>query len=320
MSIIKVVKTAFLFIGTVIGAGFGTGKELTSFFFNSSPITLILGGLAMGVFCSFYLYIGSKFSEDLSVVAFSKYSGVFDFLVLVSTFAVFSAMFSTSDSILNLFSIKYGGYITMALSLVAALIGIGFVKNINFVVVPLIVVVVFYLFSMEVPNDFNGRISVLSPILYSAMNIMLAGYLIANEGKGMTKKEVATSGLIVFVVMAVLMTILYMTVRNEVGEMPLLDVANRHGHIKMAGVVIYFAIVTTALSSASLGIEKLNRYVKNRYLSAILLFFLAIPVKIFVGFEGVVKYVYPAVSVMGILVTLLAFIALIRKRKNENER
>ncbi len=317
MSIIRVLKTAFLFIGTVIGAGFGTGKELTSFFHGASPITLIIGGLCMGLFCSFYLLIGSKFNEDLSVVAFKKYSGVFDLFVLFSAFAVFSAMFSTSDTVLEIFGVKCGGYITMILSLVVSLVGIGFVKNVNFVVVPLIVAVVFYLFSLETPNDFTGTLSVLSPLLYGGMNIMLAGYLIAEEGKGMKKSEIVMSGVIVFVVMAVLMAVLYMTVRGENGEMPLLDVAKRHNQSKMAGIVIYFAIVTTALSSASLGIEKLDKYVKNKYLSAVLLFLLAIPVKIYVGFTGIVKYIYPFVSIMGVLVTMLPLVRLIKKKKTE---
>lgn len=314
MRFLRVFKIVFLYIGTVIGAGFGTGRELVAFFKDTSPITLILGGLCLGLFCSYYLYLGKAFnSDDLSKIVFNKYCKIFDFIVAVSIFFVLSAMFDTADIMVNdIFGLKYGGYFTVAVCLVSAIIGIGFIKQVNFVVIPAIVIMIIFIFSMHPIVEFTGRISLMSPISYAGMNIMLAGYVTVKDGKELSNKEIALSGGLVGVIFAVIMVLLYEMVKGSTAVMPFYEVAVGYGYKYMAGFIIYFAILTTTLSAVSIVLDYTNNFIINKYLCAILIFILAIPVKKYLGFGKIVEYVYPVVSFIGIFITIVSLIKLIK--------
>ena len=318
MAIIKILKISFLYIGTVIGAGFATGKELTVFFKDTSTITLVLGGICLGLFCGYYLYLGKNISDDLSVIVFKKYSGVFDFIVFWSTFFVFVSMFDTSDIVLNNFNIKYGGYISIIFTLFSAVIGISFIKKINFLVIPLIVVMVAVIFSKH-PTISGGTISVFSPILYAGMNIMLAGFVIKNEGKGLTNKQIIATTIISSIILSILMILIYQIVKGSNDIMPLLSVAKKYNIDAIASIVIYLAILTTALSSGIICLDYLNKFTNSKIYSAVILFLLAIPFKIYLGFEKIVKFVYPIVSVLGILISFLSLVEIIRRKRRKKQ-
>jgi len=60
MSIGKCLKTASVFIGTLIGAGFATGREILLFFGKCSPVVPILSSIICGAFCIMFLVAGHK--------------------------------------------------------------------------------------------------------------------------------------------------------------------------------------------------------------------------------------------------------------------
>ena len=319
MKIINILKISFLYIGTVIGAGFATGKELTEFFKNTSFITIILGGIALGLFLGYYLYLGKTFNEELSVIAFNKYNKVFDFLVFLSTFFVFVSMFDTSNIILQNFNIKFGGYYTIIFTLISAILGISFIKKINFLVIPCIIVMVILIYSKN-PKIEGGSVNFLSPILYAGMNIMLAGFVIKDEGKNLTNKQIVASTVVTSVILSFIMVLIYQTVKGNTDVMPLFSVAKTYNLKVVAGIVIYCAILTTALSSAIICLDYLSNYTKSKIYSSVILFLLAIPFKIYLGFEKIVKFVYPIVSILGILVTILSFIKIIKLKLNKRSK
>ena len=66
----KYFSVAMLIIGTIIGAGFASGRELVSFFGTRiSPFTAVLCGLAIFALSVVFLFIGSKLrSSNVSEV------------------------------------------------------------------------------------------------------------------------------------------------------------------------------------------------------------------------------------------------------------
>ena len=54
----KTFRTAMLYVGAVIGAGFATGKEIVTFFGGKGIVSAIIAGLLLGVFCSVFLLCG----------------------------------------------------------------------------------------------------------------------------------------------------------------------------------------------------------------------------------------------------------------------
>ncbi len=300
-----------MYVGTIIGAGFATGKELTAFFDGANIFTLIFGGIVLGLFAGYYLYLGKTFDEDLSNIAFGKYSKLFDALVFCSVFFVFVSMFDTSDIILfDMFQIKYGGYFTILLTLISALVGISFIKKINGLVIPAIVIMIIIIFAKNPTATIQGKTTLFSPILYAGMNIMLAGYIIKPEGKGLSNGNIATITIITSIIFAIIMTMLFEIVKGSNDIMPLFTISKLYNLEIIAGLIIYFAIITTALSTEAVLIDYLTPYVKNKYIIGLALFLVAIPFKIYVGFEDIVAFIYPIVSILGVLVTILSLLRL----------
>ena len=314
--IIKILKIAFLYVGTIIGAGFATGKELTAYFNGVNIFTMIFAGIVLGLFAGYYLYLGKIFKEDLSVVAFGKYSKVFDILVFVSVFFVFVSMFDTSDIIIfDMFNIKYGGYFTILATLLVAIIGISFIKKVNALVIPAIVIMIIVIFAKQPTATIVGKTTVFSPILYAGMNIMLAGYIIKPEGKHLTNNEITLITIVTSIVFSIIMSMLYEIVKCSDDIMPLFSIAKLYNLHIVAGMIIYFAIITTALSTECVLIDYINLYIKNKYIIGLVLFLSAIPFKIYVGFEDIVDFIYPIVSILGLLVTIFSFIRIIMQKK-----
>ena len=115
------------------------------------------------------------------------------------------------------------------------------------------------------------------------------------------------------------MVLLYEIVNGSVDVMPLFTIAKKYNMHIVAGFVIYIAIVTTALSSETILIDYLNLLIPNKYLLSLVLFLIAIPIKIYVGFADIVAFVYPIVSILGILVTIFSIFSLIRYKINKNK-
>ena len=57
----RVLSVSFLIIGTVIGAGFASGREIVTFLGERpSPWLALLGGIATFAFCAVFLLVGKK--------------------------------------------------------------------------------------------------------------------------------------------------------------------------------------------------------------------------------------------------------------------
>ena len=54
----KTLKTAFLYIGTLIGAGFSSGREIALFFKNLAPYNVALSAVVMSLFALLFLTAG----------------------------------------------------------------------------------------------------------------------------------------------------------------------------------------------------------------------------------------------------------------------
>ena len=52
----KVIKAVALFIGTVVGAGLASGKEIAVYFNGLNPLTTIFSGVFLGFFCSLFMF------------------------------------------------------------------------------------------------------------------------------------------------------------------------------------------------------------------------------------------------------------------------
>lgn len=191
------------YIGTVVGAGFASGREIYQFFarYGNAGYLAILISTFLFAYVGFRLLdlgrrLSAKSFREVNHYLFGRYAGyVVDTLCMLMLFGVTVAMLAGSGELfrerLNA-SFQLGVLLTILVTFLTVLKGISGLLKANTVIVPMMVLFVLYtglhaLWTHGVtPALANGRamhgspvMSVVSAIIYAAFNIGLsAGVLI----------------------------------------------------------------------------------------------------------------------------------------------
>lgn len=303
-----------IYIGTVIGAGFASGKEIAVYFDSLSPLTAILSGILLGALGGFFMYAGYKgrFFEP----------PWFKLLTVICSFITLAAMCSGAGEIIPF---PCSGVLLTALAVAAGVLGIKFLGKLNGILVPVIIFCILFLFFKNGNVFITGSYLPFKPILYSALNLLIAGSLMAEQGKSLSKKEIVLSSVISAAVMSCLIFALCcLTIGND-SAMPLKEIASYMGFPIISSLLILLAIFTTMVSSAKL----IYDYFKGLKLSPFFSSFMTLVPTValsFIGFSAIVKYGYAFVSVAGLVLLFFTvlkmlplktagFIVLKRKKK-----
>jgi uncharacterized membrane protein YkvI len=190
-------QVAFTFIGTVVGAGFASGREVMQFFTRFgewAPMLILLATL-------FFVWIGSKVMllaaemkagsyEDMNKHLFGDRTGrMISHLMLFVLLAVNAVMLAGAGSIfsehLNL-NYQSGLLLTMLACFLLLRKGIGAIMTINSIVVPVMIVFTAILMFdtlnspggharlFPLPLEVSPVAAGLSPFLYAAFNLSMA--------------------------------------------------------------------------------------------------------------------------------------------------
>ncbi|WP_147531740.1 YkvI family membrane protein [Bacillus marasmi] len=190
-------QIAAVYVGTVVGAGFATGKEIVEFFTRFGFIGLI----GIGISGSLLIYLGSKllrmaaqvgahsyqeFNEYLFGTFFGRVINVMTLLMLLGVCAVMlSGAGAVFEEQLHLSKLM-GVVITIILSILVLVIGMKGLFVVNVVVVPLMVTfsIILMVKSVQLPHFTDellvipfladGWKAVVSPFSYAAFNLFLA--------------------------------------------------------------------------------------------------------------------------------------------------
>lgn len=190
-------QIAAVYVGTVVGAGFATGREIVEFFSRFGVI-----GLA-GILMSGYIFIfmgakmmriaariNAKSYQELNEYLFGKLFGsILNIFMLIMLLGVCAVMLSGAGAVFEEqmgISKNIGVIITIAISLLTILRGIKGLFAINVIVVPMMIAFSFMLllFSMQLPEFFeraayipfadDGWKAVIAPFSYTALNLALS--------------------------------------------------------------------------------------------------------------------------------------------------
>jgi uncharacterized membrane protein YkvI len=190
-------QVAAVYVGTIVGAGFATGKEIVEFFTRFGFIGLI--GILM---CGYILIfqgsklmrisarIGAKSYQEFNEYLFGKFIGSgINLLMLFMLLGVCAVMLSGAGAIFEEqlgFSRNIGLVVTIVLSIIVMIVGIKGLFAVNVFVVPMMILFSFLLLllSMKLPNfmenilfipyEEDGWKSVVAPFSYTAFNLGLA--------------------------------------------------------------------------------------------------------------------------------------------------
>lgn len=315
MNITKCLKTSSVFIGTLIGAGFATGREILLFFGRSTPFIPILSAVICGGFCYLFLYAGNK---GLNVIP-SKGGKLMLGAFFIAAFIIYAAMISAADNILYRLVGSYGGGVLTAIIIGIICLSIkDGLKFLNLIVVPLLLILIILISSKLSMPSFPSKFNIQNAFAYAALNMFLGGFLIVPDGRAMKRSEmILTSIISIAVLVTTLMLIYKVVLHSEHATMPVMEVAITLRMQFVASIIILLAIISTmagcftALSAITMTV------LKNKWVSGIAVATKGIMTAI-IGFRLIVDIGYPLVSIVGVIYTI-SVIAIVIKGNNNRE-
>lgn len=306
----KNLKLACTFIGTMIGAGFASGREIALYFASTSPLSPLLGGVFCGLFCFVFVEMGRLSNGDILKYSFKKISKIVLILIKLSNIIIFCAMLAGCEYIiLRLFNINGGTIISAGLVLICIYLGVEKLKLLNFIIVPLLLVLIGIIYFKFQPDVLPFQsFAFHTPILYACMNILSGGFLISTFAKGLKPSDSLNISLMVTVILSFLLVIIYLLIQDSFNmPMPMLFTASTVGMIKLGCVILYLAVFTTL--AGSLYIVTGSDIKKAMFITSI-----GLVVACF-GFQPITDKLYPVIGYFGAFLTLYGIFQLLFKRK-----
>lgn len=324
----------FLLIGTMIGAGFASGKEIFIFFGKYSYLGIfgiVISSLLFYIVINSTLqyilknninsyndFITTLFGKKLSILILS-FVNIFLLLSFFIMVAGFSAFLKQEFN----FSTIFGSSIVAILLFVTLANNSNGILKLNKILIPFLILIFLYLFfySFKYSSSniyyFTNSSFVLDAILYTSYNSITIIPIIISFSKNIkSQKTIKYISIITTIIFFVLSIIIYSLLRkisidiNSI-EIPIMYLSNQFGIFNyLYGFSILIAIFTSAVSSGYSFLENIN----NTPIKSFILCIFSIPFS-YVGFSRLVELFYPIFGYLGFLQILL----LLLKNKSKTD-
>lgn len=327
----NVIKITFVLIGTIIGAGFASGKEIFLFFsiygnlgilgiFISNILTCLIIYKTMKLINLFNLDSYDSLVKVLSnnnIVnnSFSIIINIFVYLSFIIMISGFGAFFYETYNINNFIT-------SIIISFICFYLfnnNINNIVKINILLIPFLIIIIF-IFSIKKLCITLNYISfnqlfyninwLLSSILYSSYNSILLIPVILTLHKlidNLNSKNLKCISFFIFSILVVLsisiINLLFSIDNNIIKniEIPILYISKNMGSIYyfLYGFIIIIAIFTSAIST---GYSCVNIFKNNIYFKYIS-FFICFSSLLFsnINFSSLVEILYPIFGLLGII-------------------
>lgn len=302
MKVLKCLQISFIYIGAIIGAGFATGREVMLYFGDSGILSGVVAGLFMGALCGLFLlsaksYRRLKNSERRSV---RLVFGLIKSALWLCTLVSFVCMVSGCEEIIeNSYGIKNVGLWTGIFVSVLGVCEMSVMRKFNAVIVPMIMVLLLILSAQSVFVADSGFDP--SRILgYCGMNIMMGGYIIAEQEESFSRKQILFISCVTAVFFAISIALVYtVSLDFKNFSMPIFEFSKMHNMKFVSGLIIYLAIFSTLIGCSKLICQENSQRKIPRFFSVGLLTVFAILALKF-DFSTLVAYCYPVIGYVGI--------------------
>lgn len=324
-------ETIFVLIGTFVGAGFASGKEVFNFFtiysFNGLISIFIFSIL---LFCLIYKCLNIKIKlkikhyNDFIFYLEKKYK-VFNhkfFLLIINIFLAssFYIMISALSSLFN-YQFNVAKIITIIWCILFCFFifhkkNIKFIYTINSILMPILILFIIFLciFNINfnnininlnnINNNSNVFISIFMGLLYFSYNSLLLIPIIfnlqINKNNNNFKTSLIFSSIIFFItfLINILLISFYNLIYNL--ELPILYIAN--SSIKIFSYLYFFiilsAIFTTMISS---GYSYISNFSNNNFKIKLIVFLLFSFVFCLFSFSDLINFFYPLFGLIGFI-------------------
>lgn len=312
-SILKISSYSLAIIGTTIGAGFVSGKEISNFMSVYGNFAYVMA-IVMGIvyFFTLKLFFNSSTQDPF------KNNKFLNFLIGFSQFISLTAMIAGLYSVFtNYFGVSSLFYIFCGICFIIILCGLKGLTNTNLVLMPILLLFIFFVgitatfsnsnFAIESINTSTGKIMTYI-LLYIGLDLFSC-YPICNLlGNTTTKKERNIISLIVAITITTSL-LCYFVSTMEKGtdfsyfDMPILNYTVAHFDYLyiFACIVITIGIFTTLLSNGFVLHDITKRFFpSSSFVLFLFLFCISYGIS-FLGFSIIVEYLYPVLGVIGLI-------------------
>lgn len=300
----KQLKLASIYIGSIIGAGFASGREIILFFEDKSIISLFIAALFLAILYIFFSsgeIIDNKFINILTI-----------FSMFISFILMCSALMSLQENL----NIKKFAIITAFICIMISVFNIEYIKIVNIFAVFLILIL---LINLSLKTNFTAYDSIdfLSPFSYVGMNILLGGIIINKAKDNYTIKEKFFGGVVVFLIFFILLTLVH-NIANKFSSfaLPILEFAKSENCLYISGAIVCLSIATTLISSSHFLFKNLSKYMDKNWV-ILFLIFLAIAAHRS-NYYNLSKIMYPILGYTGCIFTLICIFIKLKKEFSFN--
>ena len=332
-------KISFIYVGTVIGAGFASGREIVEFF-GVYGLKGVMGITVSGILFSL---LGSLFLlkiynnkiegfDDLVYEIFGKKFGIiFDTIMIVSLYTGFSIMVSGSGTIFKTelgMSFDFGIVLTVVLSFFVFLFQLKGFSLVNSVLVPLLILgIVFTSFYLTIKGGYNlhgingvnlthkGNFFT-SSLLYVGSNSLIIITVFSSLLPLINSKKTAilggmAGGMILYILGLSILSLMLIYYREVASlDIPMLKISNYIGdnYRKFYAVILWVALFTTAIANGS---SFINRFSNSKYKIIILVTFCISSIPLAkLGFSKLIGLIYPIFGLIGFFILILILVVL----------
>lgn len=330
---------SFLIIGSVIGAGFASGKEIEQFFsrFGWGSLTgcIIFGIILFWVTDSVFKTTNHYKIPDLksfNKLIFKDFVIVVDIILLI-VFAIASSGMLAGCTSLYVDIIKTNMPIISIITCVATyfiiLGGIDrIIKVSNFFVPFLILIFLINIVVLIFVGEKSGSISTLNfsnvslgaffGLLFTCSNILPAYGVLVVAGKNNKSKKIPIFISIVICFFIIITTfVLSKSITGDV-DLPLLLLSKNIGisFYYVYAVGLFLALITTFI----IGVYNISvltqNMIKNKYIRNAIIIVIMFSISL-IGFGNIVKFMYPVAGALGIIYTGVFLIEYYKMKKND---
>ena len=322
---LKIVAGTMSILGAIVGAGFMSGAEINQFFTRFGWAKYITFAITGAIVYVYIIKIHKKTQNNINLETYTNKN---------ATILPFCQLFISATMMAGLCDVLAGFgmqrwvcvFVCMSVIFVCLVVGVGFARVINVLTTLLLLLIlpVVYVCSNNIVGEsvsFSVNIetffvAVFYSIFYCAMNLATSSTIIEDSAQKFDKSGVKVLGFAVSATIVCLIAVISkMAAKTFSQDMPLLSLVG-DGAVKIVFVVLLvFAMLSTLLSSC-VGAKKM--FCKTNNLVASCLLSCLIALVSFVGFAGLVKYVYPLIGAAIIVEFVFrVFIDIYNMRKKE---
>lgn len=315
-------KWVFLIIGTTIGAGYASGREIWQFFGSGSELAIIIFMILFILSVNIILKISyeaqtSDYLPLLRKIVGSKFARAYDYLILVYLFSVTLVMIAGSGASFQGYGLPFWwgtGIICLGLILIFRK-GINELLVINQILMPLLIISLFFILvifmfdeQISFGIEWKRQDNWMAAFPFTALNILpLIAVLGAIGEKIKTKGEIyiasITSGLMLGILSFIYnKSLVHLSLQMIMDDIPLFAIINNYGGkvILLMTVMLWLAIFTTAAATLLGMVTRIKNNFDLSIGKIVCIILLCMLPFTGIGFAQLVAVIYPLYGVLNL--------------------